>query len=176
MSWSPSSPALTGRHTRTLTDDNLLRSSGSNPFTASGGWKVIPDAGAPSLMAKVSHDLGPHVSEIVQEVPENANSQGADVKLGDEEMHAADGRRVGQGDVGTAVVQKDEKTSAVRRTGSAAWYMPDSTLSFTPARPDAVTGFFLCVHVGVVLRINQEKKGVIEIKLTNICGCGRWSG
>jgi hypothetical protein len=106
---------------------------------------VIPDAGAPSLMAKASRDLGAHVSEIVQEVPENANSQGAEVKLGEEEMHAADGRRVGQGDAGTAAVQKDEKTSAVRRTGSAAWYMPDSTLSFTPARPDAVTGFvFVC--------------------------------
>lgn len=122
---------------------------------------MIPDAGTPSLMAKVSCDLGAHVPEVVQEVPGNANSPGAEVKLGEKEMLAADGHRLGQGDAGTAPVQKDEKMSAVRRTGSAAWYMPDSTLSFTPARPDAVPGFFFlcapCVDVGVVLLKNRDK-------------------
>ena len=93
-----------------------LRSSGDNPLTQSGGWKVIPDAGTPAAAPRGG------VPQADETTP--APEAEAEAKADEEEVHAEEkqqgdegGLCATQGNSETEVVPMRQKTSAARRSG-----------------------------------------------------------
>ena len=89
-----------------------LRSSGDNPLTQSGGWKVMPDASTPAA-----------APGGVPQTDETAPASEAEAKADEEEMHAEEeeqgdegGLRAMQGTAWTEAVPLRQKTSAARRS------------------------------------------------------------